>query len=98
MASSVIGESGPFAKANRPAFVNFLRAKYEMYTGAVQVGSYPYYLTLEPSDICQLRCPTCVTGIENETKRRKEDGNIFRSGRTKLTMSLAETLLEELGP
>jgi MoaA/NifB/PqqE/SkfB family radical SAM enzyme len=98
MPSTRIGESGPFQKANRSAYVNFLRAKYEMYTGAKQVRSYPYYLTLEPSDNCQLRCPTCVTGIENETKRQKvADGPIFRSGRTMLSLEMFDALLEEMG-
>ena len=98
MPSTRIGERGPFQKANRSAYLNFLRAKYEMYTGATRVRSYPYYLTLEPSDNCQLRCPTCVTGIENETKRQKmADGPVFRSGRTMLSLEMFDALLEEMG-
>src|SRR5689334_8214315 len=98
MSSTRIGEMGPFHKTNRSAFVNFLRAKYEMYTGAVRVRSYPYFLTLEPSDVCQLRCPTCVTGIENEMKRQHAaDQVVFRSGRTMLTHERFDALLDELG-
>jgi MoaA/NifB/PqqE/SkfB family radical SAM enzyme len=69
-----------------------------MYTGAARVGSFPYFLTLEPSDVCQLRCPTCVTGIENEM-RRQHDGEplIFRSGRTMLSHELFDALLDEFG-
>jgi MoaA/NifB/PqqE/SkfB family radical SAM enzyme len=89
---------GPFKKTSRTAFVNFLRAKYEMYTGVVDVQAYPYYLTLEPSDICQLRCPTCVTGIENELRRRKTpDHVIFREDRSKLSSELFDALMDELG-
>ncbi len=96
--ASHIGDRGPFKKTNRSAFENFLRAKYEMYTGAVRVASYPYFLTLEASDVCQLRCPTCVTGIENEV-RRKKSGALFvlRSNRTKLSTDLYDRLLSEMG-
>ena len=88
----------PFRKTNRSAYVNYLRAKYETYTGEVEVRSYPYFLCLDPSDKCQLRCPTCPTGIENES-RRNRSGNplIFRSERHTLTEDLLEALLDELG-
>ena len=89
---------GPFPKTNRSAFLNFLLAKYELYTGAVRVGSYPYFLTLEPSDSCQLRCPTCVTGIENEYNRAGGNGGLnFRGNRTKMSTALYERLLDEMG-
>jgi MoaA/NifB/PqqE/SkfB family radical SAM enzyme len=88
----------PFRKTNRSAFVNFLRAKYETYTGELDVRSYPYYLCLDPSDKCQLRCPTCPTGIENEGKRSKSvDAPIFRSKRATLSEDLLGALLDELG-
>src|SRR2546426_11539759 len=66
---AVMSPRPPFRKKNRSAYSNFLRAKYEAYTGAVEVTSYPYYLSIDPCDICQLRCPTCPTGIENERKK-----------------------------
>ena len=98
MASAHVWAPGPFQKANRSAFVNFLQAKYEMFTGAVTVGSYPYHLLVEASDVCQLRCPTCVTGIENELKRRKDGHELtFRQERTKLTPELFGMLLDEVG-
>lgn len=98
MTSSYIGELGPFRKRDRSAFLNFLLSKYEMYTGRTKVRSYPYYLTLEPSDVCQLRCPTCVTGIENESRRHKS-GRILtsRSNRGMLSLELFDALMEELG-
>ena len=54
-----------FQKANRTAYLNFLHSKYEMMTGEVLVKSYPYYMGLDPTSICQLRCPSCPTGVEN---------------------------------
>ncbi len=98
MSSSFIGELGPFQKTNRSAYLNFLRAKYEMYTGEVLVKSYPYYLTIEPSDLCQLRCPTCVTGIENESRRgTTAEKIIFRKNRSMMTSEFLDALLAELG-
>ena len=98
MTSSSIGERGPFQKTNRSAFVNYLQSKYEMYTGAVRVGSYPYFLTMEPSDLCQLRCPTCATGVENEARREKAGPPItFRRNRTKLAPAFFDRLLDEMG-
>jgi len=90
--------SAGFAKSNRSAFDNFLLAKYEMYTGAVDVVSYPHFIEIEASDVCQLRCPTCTTGIENELKRRKDGLEvIYRRDRTKMTPTLLEAVLEEMG-
>jgi MoaA/NifB/PqqE/SkfB family radical SAM enzyme len=93
----MFGERGPFRKTNRSAFANFLHSKYEMYTGELAVRSYPYYLTLEPSDKCQLRCPTCVTGIENETRASRGDIAVFRAQRANLTQELHDALLDEMG-
>lgn len=97
MASGKIA-SGPFPKRGRPAFLNFLRAKYEEYVGALRVDSYPYYMVIEPSDLCQLRCPTCVTGIDNELRRRKVTGQVeHRRNRAMLTTEFFDTLLDEVG-
>ena len=88
----------PFRKKNRSAFTNFLRAKYEAYTGAVDVRSYPYYLSVDPSDICQLRCPTCPTGIENERKRGPAELKfVYRGRRSILPVTLFDAILEEVG-
>jgi MoaA/NifB/PqqE/SkfB family radical SAM enzyme len=87
-----------FRKTNRSAYLNYLRAKYEAYTGQITVRSYPYYLCLDPCDICQLRCPTCPTGIENESRK---SGNaepiLYRQQRSMLSMQLFDALLEEMG-
>ncbi len=90
--------TGAFRKRNRSAFENFLRAKYEMYTGAERVDSRPYYLCVDPSEVCQLRCPTCPTGIENERKRDRALPMFnYRDERKKMAPSLFDSLLEELG-
>jgi MoaA/NifB/PqqE/SkfB family radical SAM enzyme len=87
-----------FQKTDRTAFVNFLRAKRDMYTGAVQVATRPYYMSIDPSDRCQLRCPTCPTGIENEGRKTKElEAQVFRSQRHRMTSKLFDALMEELG-
>lgn len=87
-----------FKKQNRSAFENFLRTKYEMFTETVKVSTLPYYLCIEPSDKCQLRCPTCPTGIENESRMNKDrDPYIYRENRKKLSLELCESLFDELG-
>src|SRR3972149_6033790 len=87
-----------FYKTNRTAYLNYLRAKYEMYTRAVDVQSYPYFMGIDPSDICQLRCTTCPTGIDNERKKQKTaDLTPFRANRAILAPDLFEALLDEMG-
>jgi len=87
-----------FPKESLPAFLNFLQAKYDAFTGAVAVSSSPYYAMIDPCDICQLRCPTCPTGIENEGRKSKIESNThYRSDRTRLTPALFDALIEETG-
>ena len=87
-----------FKKRNRSAFTNFLRAKYEMLTATVDVSTLPFYICLDPSDRCQLRCPTCPTGIENESRRQKDGGTtVYRAERKILSTDLCRSLLDELG-
>lgn len=87
-----------FTKQNRSAFTNYLRSKYEMFTAAERVETLPYYICLDPSDTCQLLCPTCPTGIENESKKRKDVvTTTYRADRKKLSMELFDSVLDELG-
>lgn len=37
----------------------------------VKVSGYPYYLIIDPSNICNLRCPLCPTGL-NQQGREKQ--------------------------
>jgi MoaA/NifB/PqqE/SkfB family radical SAM enzyme len=85
-------------KRNLSAFSNFLRAKYAMYTGALRIDSYPYYMNIDPADVCQLRCPTCTTGIENESRRKRASAlQMYRPDRTRMTPDLYNALLDEMG-
>lgn len=84
-----------FRKLHRAPYENFLRAKYEMWTGEVLVRSHPYYLVLDPTSYCQLRCPSCPTGLENES--RKTGGAVRYRERTRLDTGLFDALLDELG-
>jgi MoaA/NifB/PqqE/SkfB family radical SAM enzyme len=83
-------------KTTKAPYLNFLRAKYEMYTGAVAVESYPSYVGIDPSSACNLRCPTCATGIEYESVRGSGERIVFRN-RTLLSVELFDALLEEMG-
>lgn len=84
-----------FQKSNRSAFINFLRAKYETWTGEALTRSLPYIVGIDPSSICQLRCPICPTGVENESKRKGQ--NLGYRNRTLLAPDLFEALINELG-
>ena len=87
-----------FHKTNRSAYVNYLRAKYETYTHGLVARSLPYHLCLDPSDRCQLRCPTCPTGIENESRRTQgKDATLFRRERSALAPDLFHAMMDELG-
>ncbi|MEH6515133.1 MAG: radical SAM protein [Halioglobus sp.] len=85
-------------KVEREAFENFLLAKYEAYTGAQQVKSFPYYLVVDPSDACNLRCTTCPTGIENERRHSGGEKIAYRKKRVAMKPALFDSLLDELGP
>ncbi len=84
-----------FQKSNRLAYLNFLRAKYESLTGETLVRSLPYIMGIDPSSICQLRCPLCPTGVENEG--RKDGKNLNFRNRTMMEADLFDSLLAELG-
>ncbi len=87
-----------YRKRNREAYTNFLRAKYEAYSHASTVRSYPFYMVIDPSDPCQLRCPTCPTGKENESRRGSEPNISYRSNRAVMEPELFDALIDELGP
>jgi MoaA/NifB/PqqE/SkfB family radical SAM enzyme len=84
-----------FQKTNRKAYLNYLRAQYEAMTGAVLVQSYPYILNIDPASVCQLRCPTCPTGVENES-RRVRNLVVFRE-RAMMNTDFFDALLYEIG-
>lgn len=95
--NSSYGRPQRFPKRDHAAYRNFLRAKYEAYTGQVEVTSRPYYLVVDPCDACSLRCPTCPTGIENENRRERRPIAPFRQKRSLMGADLLDSILEELG-
>lgn len=84
-----------FHKTNPNAYLNYLKSKYEAWNGEIQVQSSPYIMGIDPSSICQLRCPLCPTGFENESRRKGEKISI--RNRTMLENKLFEALMNELG-
>jgi MoaA/NifB/PqqE/SkfB family radical SAM enzyme len=84
-----------FIKSNRSAFTNFLTARYERMTGETALRSYPSYLILDPCSICQLRCPVCPTGIENENRRT--GGGAGHNDRCQLSQELFDAIMDEMG-
>ena len=84
-----------FHKTSDIAYLNFLRARFERYTGETAVGSFPYIMGVDASSHCQLRCPLCPTGIENESRGSSEPLR-YRT-RTHLDPDVFDDLLSELG-
>lgn len=82
-----------FGRTNKAAYQNFLRAKYELYTGKTRVESYPSYLVVDPSSLCQLRCPLCETGLENEGRVTGEP--VKYRNRALISVELFDALLDE---
>jgi MoaA/NifB/PqqE/SkfB family radical SAM enzyme len=86
-----------YKKKNRNAFANFLKANYEKYRKETLVKSYPYIMLIDVSSICQLRCPMCPTGIQNNSKRNNDNTKYdFRKGAF-LSKELFDNLIDELG-
>jgi pyruvate-formate lyase-activating enzyme len=66
--------------------LNLYLVRYEHRRGRERLRSLPIKLTVEPTNICNLRCPGCFTGV----------GEIGRP-RGAMPMALFEKLLDELG-
>jgi MoaA/NifB/PqqE/SkfB family radical SAM enzyme len=74
-------------RLRRPkAHLNWLRANYELLTGASEIKARPLKLTFDPTNYCQLRCPLCPTGARIQDRSR---------GRAQFHMF--EHLLDEVG-
>ncbi len=87
----------PFSKHSLAAYRNFLMAKYETYAGKVTVRSRPYYLIVDPCDACQLRCPTCPTGVDNQNRLDRQSQTPFRMRRSAMSVEMFDAVLDELG-
>jgi MoaA/NifB/PqqE/SkfB family radical SAM enzyme len=50
-------------RLRRPsAYVNWIRSNYELKRGVATIRAKPTKLTVDPTNVCQLRCPLCPTG------------------------------------
>ncbi len=65
---------------------NLYLSRLEHARGAIRLRSLPTKLTIEPTNVCNLRCPACFTGI----------GAVGRA-RSLMSMDLYRQLLRELG-
>ncbi len=65
---------------------NLYLARYEQQTCREITRSLPIKLTLEPTNVCNLRCPACFTGL----------GDVGRV-RSMMSIDLYQKLLDELG-
>ena len=68
------------------AYFNWLRANWELLLGTSDVKARPLKITFDPTNVCQLRCPLCPTGLEVQD---------CEQGHARLPMF--EKLLGELG-
>jgi MoaA/NifB/PqqE/SkfB family radical SAM enzyme len=89
-------QRGYLRKANYEAFENFLVAKYERLAGVSKTRSYPYIMTIDPTNICQLRCPACYTGIHNNI--RKVHHAVYGQNKlARLPGTVLDTIFDECG-
>jgi len=70
----------------RKAFINLLILKLHNTSKCNYVTAYPYFLTVEPGNVCMLKCPLCPTG-----QGRKELPKGF------LSYSDFQKILDEIG-
>jgi MoaA/NifB/PqqE/SkfB family radical SAM enzyme len=76
----------PGTRLTAARLANLYLARLEYARGAVRPRSYPIKLTIEPTNVCNLRCPACFTGV----------GDVGRV-RSMMSLDLFRTLLRELG-
>lgn len=46
------------------AYTNWVRSLLEVWAGTSKVGAHPLKLTIDTTNVCQLRCPLCPTGLQ----------------------------------
>jgi MoaA/NifB/PqqE/SkfB family radical SAM enzyme len=68
------------------AYANWARANYEMWRATDTVRARPLKLTFDPTNVCQLRCPLCPTGL------RIQDRDPMHA-----RLHIFEHLIEEVG-
>ena len=50
------------------AYFNWLRTNYEMFRQSGNIKARPLKITFDPTNVCQLRCPLCPTGIQTPNR------------------------------
>lgn len=78
--------SAPRTRLTAKRLANLYLARLEHARGAVQLRSLPLKLTIEPVNVCNLRCPACFTGV----------GAVGRP-RSLMPLPLFHELMAELG-
>jgi len=68
------------------AYANLARSYYEYATGATTVKARPLKLIFDPTNVCQLACPLCPTGI-----------GLLDRGRGHADVELFRRVMEEVG-
>ena len=46
------------------AYTNWILSNYELWTGTSRIRARPLKITFDPTNVCQLRCPLCPTGLQ----------------------------------
>jgi len=78
--------------------VNWIRAEWAARAKPLRPGAMPKYLELEPTNLCNLRCPGCVVGRGEITRPRgKMDMALFRKAIDELADTLLLLILFERG-
>ena len=49
---------------------NYILAKHEEHEQKIILKSKPYHIDIEPTNICNLQCPLCSTGINADTRKK----------------------------
>lgn len=66
--------------------INIIYTEYNLWRKKIIIGSHPYVLTLDPTNICHLRCPLCSTG---QRKNLRPPG--------KMPFALFKKIIDEIG-
>ena len=70
---------------------NFILAKQEEKEQKLILKSKPYHIEIEPTNICNLHCPLCSTGIDAKTRTK---GTMTLEKFTKLIDEIKDTTLQ----
>lgn len=50
------------------AYLNWARSAFELRAGTSRIGARPLKLTIDTTNVCQLRCPLCPTGLQTHDR------------------------------